>query len=68
MPGATVTVLSQVNISQRVLDDTLSLSPISLLLISGVSRSRLATFTNYLLACSATLLLVLQLKNGDANT
>lgn len=30
-PGASVTVASQVNISQRVLDDTLSVSPISLL-------------------------------------
>lgn len=31
-------VLSQVNISQRVLDDTLSLSPVSLLLISVAGR------------------------------
>lgn len=37
VPGASVTVPSQVNVSQRVLDDTLSLSPISLLLISVVS-------------------------------
>lgn len=37
VPGAPVTVPSQVNVSQRVLDDTLRLSPISLLLISVVS-------------------------------
>lgn len=37
VPGASVTVPSQVYVSQRVLDDTLSLSPISLLLISVVS-------------------------------
>lgn len=37
VPGASVTVPSQVYVSQRVLDDTLSLSPILLLLISVVS-------------------------------
>lgn len=37
LPGASVTELSQVNVSQCVLDDTLSLSPISPLLISVVS-------------------------------
>lgn len=37
VPGASVTVPSQVYVSQRVLDDTLSLSPVSLLLISVVS-------------------------------
>lgn len=51
VPGASVTVPSQVYISQRVLDDTLSLSPILLLLISvvssGGSKDSWATFTNY---------------------
>lgn len=37
VPGASVTVPSQVYVSQCVLDDTFSLSPISLLLISAVS-------------------------------
>lgn len=51
VPGASVTVPSQVYVSQRVLDDTLSLSPVSLLLISvvssGGSKDSWATFTNY---------------------
>lgn len=51
VPGASVTAPSQVYISQRVLDDTLSLSPILLLLISvvssGGSKDSWATFTNY---------------------
>ena len=42
VPGASVTVPSQVNISQRVLDDTLSLSPISPLLISVVKAAETA--------------------------